>query len=50
MTTLGSVLASVGSGWLLDRLSVPQTLLAAGGVCVLGAGVALIGLGGRKRP
>ena len=49
MTTLGSVLASVCSGWLLDHISVPQTLLVACGVCVLGAGVALIGLCGQTR-
>ena len=49
MTTLGSVLASLISGWLLDRVSVAATLGIAVGVCVLGAAIACLGVAdGRK--
>ena len=49
MTTLGSVLASLISGWLLDRVSVAATLGIAVGVCILGAAIACLGVAdGRK--
>ena len=49
MTTLGSVLASLISGWLLDRVSVAATLGIAVGVCILGAAIACFGVAdGRK--
>lgn len=47
-TTLGSVLASVVSGRLLDLVSVRQTLLVAAVVCALGTAVAWAGL--KERP
>ncbi len=43
MTTLGSVLASPISGWLLDRFSVATTLWIACLVCALGAFTACCG-------
>lgn len=48
MTTLGSVLASAVSGWMLDRLSVPQTLWIACLVCAIGAGLACFGVQRKK--
>lgn len=50
MTTLGSVLASAVSGWMLDRLSVPQTLWIACLVCAVGAGLACFGVERKNSP
>ena len=48
MTTLGSVLASAVSGWMLDRLPVPHTLWIACLACALGAGLACFGVERKK--
>ena len=48
MTTLGSVLASIVSGRLLDAVSVTQTLLVATAVCAAGTAVTWFALGERR--
>ena len=47
-TTVGSVFASIVSGWLLDTISVRQTLLVSCAVCLIGLAVVLFGLCGKK--
>lgn len=49
MTTAGSVLASVLSGWNYDRFGVPNTLLIAAVACAFGSLTAIAGLKGSKQ-
>ncbi len=49
MTTLGSVMASLISGYLYDHIGVSRTLWVACAFCIVGASVAFLGLGQKRR-